>query len=62
METGPNADAIWSDFIQKWFTLMHSIRPFIFRDYQEIADHVSLFSDTTFTDSIAYLKDWSLSY
>jgi len=46
-ETGPKADAIWSDFSQKWFTLIHSIRPFIFIHYQEIADHVSLFSDTT---------------
>ncbi|CAK8576374.1 unnamed protein product [Lathyrus sativus] len=40
-ETGPKADAIWSDFSQRWFTLMHSTRPFIFRDYQEIADHAA---------------------
>jgi poly [ADP-ribose] polymerase len=39
-ETGPKADAVWTDFSQRWFTLMHSTRPFIFRDYQEIADHV----------------------
>ncbi|KAK2433705.1 poly(ADP-ribose) polymerase [Trifolium repens] len=40
-ETGPKADAIWSDFSQRWFTLMHSTRPFIFRDYQEIAEHAA---------------------
>ena len=40
-ETGPKAEAVWTDFSQRWFTLMHSTRPFIFRDYQEIADHVS---------------------
>ncbi|XVF69157.1 hypothetical protein PTKIN_Ptkin11bG0058400 [Pterospermum kingtungense] len=38
-ESGPKAEAIWSDFSQRWFTLMHSRRPFIFRDYQELADH-----------------------
>lgn len=35
-----NAKATWSDFSQRWFTLLHSTRPFIFRDHQEIADHV----------------------
>ncbi|XP_057455993.1 protein ADP-ribosyltransferase PARP3 [Lotus japonicus] len=40
-ETGPKAEAVWSDFSQRWFTLMHSTRPFIFRDYQEIADHAA---------------------
>jgi poly [ADP-ribose] polymerase len=39
-ETGQKAEAVWSDFSQRWFTLMHSTRPFIFRDFQEIADHV----------------------
>lgn len=39
-ETGLKAEAIWSDFSQRWFTLMYSSRPFIFRDYQELADHV----------------------
>ncbi|KAK8550792.1 hypothetical protein V6N12_039480 [Hibiscus sabdariffa] len=38
-ESGPKAEAVWSDFSQRWFTLMHSVRPFIFRDYQELADH-----------------------
>ncbi|XWS52871.1 hypothetical protein CRYUN_Cryun11dG0109600 [Craigia yunnanensis] len=38
-ESGPKAEAVWSDFSQRWFTLMHSTRPFIFRDYQELADH-----------------------
>uniref|UniRef100_A0A7N0U785 Poly [ADP-ribose] polymerase n=1 Tax=Kalanchoe fedtschenkoi TaxID=63787 RepID=A0A7N0U785_KALFE len=40
-ETGQKAEAVWSDFSQQWFTLMHTIRPFIFRDLQEIADHAA---------------------
>ncbi|WVZ02428.1 hypothetical protein V8G54_023234 [Vigna mungo] len=40
-ETGPKAEAVWTDFSQRWFTLMHSTRPFNFRDYQEIADHAA---------------------
>ncbi|XP_028756844.1 protein ADP-ribosyltransferase PARP3-like [Neltuma alba] len=40
-EGGPKAEAVWSDFSQRWFTLMHSTRPFNFRDYQEIADHAA---------------------
>ncbi|KAL7595726.1 hypothetical protein Lser_V15G28797 [Lactuca serriola] len=31
--------AVWSDFSQRWFTLLHSTRPFIFRDHQDLADH-----------------------
>ncbi|KAF8397835.1 hypothetical protein HHK36_016760 [Tetracentron sinense] len=38
-ETGRKAKAVWSDFSQRWFTLMHSTRPFIFGDYHELADH-----------------------
>ncbi|KAE8734834.1 Poly polymerase 3 [Hibiscus syriacus] len=38
-ESGPKAEAVWLDFSQRWFTLMHSVRLFIFRDYQELADH-----------------------
>ncbi|KAH9659937.1 protein ADP-ribosyltransferase PARP3 [Citrus sinensis] len=40
-ETGQKAEAIWTDFSNRWFTLMHSLRPFIFRDNQEIADHAA---------------------
>ncbi|KAL5169733.1 Poly [ADP-ribose] polymerase 3 [Glycine soja] len=40
-ETGPKAEAVWTDFSQRWFTLMHSTRPFNFRDYQEIAEHAA---------------------
>ncbi|CAL0333977.1 unnamed protein product [Lupinus luteus] len=40
-ETGPKGEAVWTDFSQRWFTLMHSTRPFIFRDYQEIAEHAA---------------------
>lgn len=39
-ETELKAEAVWSDFSQRWFTLMHSTRPFIFRDFQELADDV----------------------
>ncbi|KAB5541684.1 hypothetical protein DKX38_014658 [Salix brachista] len=38
-ETGQKAEAVWSDYSQRWFTLLHSTRPFIFRDYQDLADH-----------------------
>ncbi|KAL4591713.1 hypothetical protein LXL04_004684 [Taraxacum kok-saghyz] len=31
--------AVWSDFSQRWFTLLHSTRPFIFSDHQDLADH-----------------------
>ncbi|XP_048323938.1 protein ADP-ribosyltransferase PARP3 isoform X1 [Ziziphus jujuba] len=40
-EKGQKAEAVWSDFSQRWFTLMPSTRPFIFRDYQEISDHAA---------------------
>lgn len=39
-ETGLKAEAVWSDFSQRWFTLMHSTRPFISQDFQELADDV----------------------
>ncbi|KAJ0976738.1 hypothetical protein J5N97_012212 [Dioscorea zingiberensis] len=29
------------DFSSKWFTLMHSTRPFTIRNFQELADHVA---------------------
>ncbi|KAJ0084908.1 hypothetical protein Patl1_30430 [Pistacia atlantica] len=40
-ETGQKAEAVWTDFSNRWFTLMHSTRPFIFRDYQELADYAA---------------------
>lgn len=40
-ETGFKAEAVWTDYSNRWFTLMHSTRPLIFKDYQEIAEHVS---------------------
>ncbi|KAK9170425.1 hypothetical protein Syun_002565 [Stephania yunnanensis] len=40
-ESSPKARAIWVDFSNRWFTLMHSTRPFIFKDYNEIADHAA---------------------
>ncbi|KAF8029409.1 hypothetical protein BT93_E1959 [Corymbia citriodora subsp. variegata] len=45
-ETGQKAEAVWSDYSQRWFTLMHSTRPFIFRDHQEIADHAAAAFET----------------
>ncbi|KAF3618000.1 Poly [ADP-ribose] polymerase 3 [Capsicum annuum] len=38
-ETGIQADALWADFTQRWFTLIPTTRPFPFRDYEELADH-----------------------
>ncbi|XP_010686033.2 protein ADP-ribosyltransferase PARP3 [Beta vulgaris subsp. vulgaris] len=38
---GPKAEALWSEFSSKWFTLMHTTRPFIFKDFQELADHAA---------------------
>ncbi|XP_062171215.1 protein ADP-ribosyltransferase PARP3 [Alnus glutinosa] len=45
-ETGQKAEAVWSDYSQRWFTLMHSTRPFIFREFQEIADHAAAVLET----------------
>ncbi|XP_068309700.1 protein ADP-ribosyltransferase PARP3, partial [Pyrus communis] len=45
-DAGPKAEAVWSDFSQRWFTLMHSTRPFIFRDYQELADNAAAALET----------------
>ncbi|PPD75529.1 hypothetical protein GOBAR_DD27541 [Gossypium barbadense] len=41
MKSGPKVEAVWSNFSQRWFTVMHSFSPFIFRDYQELADHAA---------------------
>ncbi|VVA32957.1 Hypothetical predicted protein [Prunus dulcis] len=46
-DTGPKAKAVWSDFSQRWFTLMHSTRPFIFKDFQELADNAAAALETT---------------
>lgn len=34
-------DAVWLDFSNKWFTLMHSTRPFKIRGPNELANHVA---------------------
>lgn len=39
--TGQKSEAVWSDYSQRWFTLMHSTRPLILRDYEELADNVN---------------------
>ncbi|KAK3016483.1 hypothetical protein RJ639_005445 [Escallonia herrerae] len=46
-EPGDKADAVWSDFSQRWFTHLPSTRPFILRDYQDLADQVR-YSGTQF--------------
>ncbi|GER36564.1 poly [ADP-ribose] polymerase, partial [Striga asiatica] len=38
-ETGLKEAALWSDFSQRVFTLMPSTRPYVFRDFSDIADH-----------------------
>ncbi|KAK6119900.1 hypothetical protein DH2020_046347 [Rehmannia glutinosa] len=38
-ETGEKEGALWSDFSQRIFTLMPSTRPYVFRDFSDIADH-----------------------
>ncbi|KAG6436404.1 hypothetical protein SASPL_101302 [Salvia splendens] len=38
-ETGPKRDSLWSDFSQRMFTLLPSTRPYVFRDFTDIADH-----------------------
>ena len=43
-QEGPKTEALWSEFSSKWFTLVHSTRPFIFKDVLELADHVKFFS------------------
>ncbi|CAA2942905.1 poly [ADP-ribose] polymerase 3 [Olea europaea subsp. europaea] len=45
-ETGEKADALWSDFSQRWFTLMPSTRPYIFHDFSDIADHAAAAFET----------------
>ncbi|GFQ06085.1 poly [ADP-ribose] polymerase 3 [Phtheirospermum japonicum] len=38
-ESGQKEEAMWSDFSQRIFTLMPSTRPYVFRDFSDIADH-----------------------
>ncbi|XP_057534102.1 protein ADP-ribosyltransferase PARP3 isoform X1 [Amaranthus tricolor] len=40
-QEGPKTEALWSEFSSKWFTLVHSTRPFIFKDVLELADHAA---------------------
>ncbi|KAB1227213.1 Poly [ADP-ribose] polymerase 3 [Morella rubra] len=40
-ETGQKAEAVRSDYSQRWFTLMQSTRPFILKEFREIADHAA---------------------
>ncbi|CAN0900479.1 Protein ADP-ribosyltransferase PARP3 [Linum grandiflorum] len=38
---GRNEEAVWSDHSQRWFTLMPSTRPFVFKDYKSLADNAA---------------------
>ncbi|XP_027083757.1 protein ADP-ribosyltransferase PARP3 isoform X2 [Coffea arabica] len=38
-ESGPKAEAFWTDFSQRWFTVFPSTRPFTFRDLGDLAEH-----------------------
>ncbi|KAI3820527.1 hypothetical protein L1987_08075 [Smallanthus sonchifolius] len=38
-EREQKSDAIWLDFSQRWFTLLHSTRPFVFREHQDLTEH-----------------------
>ncbi|RWV99596.1 hypothetical protein BHE74_00022980 [Ensete ventricosum] len=40
-DSSDEGDALWLDFANKWFTLMHSVRPFILKNFHELADHVN---------------------
>lgn len=42
--TGVKRDALWADFSKRIFTLMPSTRPFAFRDFEDVANHVSAFT------------------
>ncbi|XP_068661736.1 protein ADP-ribosyltransferase PARP3 [Aristolochia californica] len=44
---GPKVEAMWAEFSNKWFTVMHSTRPFIFRDFHELADNAAAGFETT---------------
>jgi len=39
-ESGPEADAFWTEISNKWFTLFPTTRPYILRGFEEIADNV----------------------
>ncbi|CAL1367139.1 unnamed protein product [Linum trigynum] len=36
--SGRKEEGVWSDHSQRWFTLMPSTRPFIFKDHKQLAD------------------------
>ncbi|XP_051113230.1 protein ADP-ribosyltransferase PARP3 isoform X2 [Andrographis paniculata] len=40
-ETGIRRDSMWSDFSQRIFTLLPSVRPDIFRDFEDVANHAA---------------------
>nr|CAB3446769.1 unnamed protein product [Digitaria exilis] len=40
-ESGPEADAFWTEISNKWFTLFPTTRPYVLRGFEQIADNVA---------------------
>jgi len=40
-ESGPEADAFWTEVSSKWFTLFPTTRPYTMRGFEQIADNVA---------------------
>jgi poly [ADP-ribose] polymerase len=40
-ESGPEADAFWTEISSKWFTLFPTTRPYVLRGFEQIADNVN---------------------
>lgn len=40
-ESGPEADAFWTEISTKWFTLFPTTRPYVLRGFEQIADNVA---------------------
>jgi len=39
-ESGPEADAFWTEVSSKWFTLFPTTRPYTMMGFEQIADNV----------------------
>ncbi|CAL5426323.1 unnamed protein product [Camellia sinensis] len=59
-ETRQKARAVWLDFSMKWFTLLHSTRPFIFHDYNDLAHHKNAWwPECLWPEWLKYIKTMS---
>lgn len=52
LESGPAADAFWTETSNKWFTLFPTTRPYMMKGFEQIADNVSCIH-TAAADSLA---------